>query len=175
MLPTLRSWFFTLALLPLALSAPPIAAQLPVFLVGSAGASFDVDERDPVSGGGFAFLTGVGLRFHRVALGGEFGQHALGGDRKAKQYGAFLRLAATEARRVEPYLLLGVADYQYGPATGTRTRALGASVGPGVTFALLDPRIRVLLEGRFHTSLDRIGTISSQEFMSVALGLEFRP
>lgn len=174
MLQTLRRWFLTLALVPLAVEASPLAAQLPVFVIGSAGASFDVDERDPVGGGGFAFVTGAGLRFRRIAFGAEFGQHTLGGDRKARQYGAFLRLAATSGRRIDPYFVLGVADYRYSPATGTRTRAMGGSLGPGVGLALIDPNVRVVLEGRYHTSLDRIGTISSQEFVAVSLGIELR-
>jgi opacity protein-like surface antigen len=156
------------------LHASPLVGQLPVFVTASAGASFDVDERDPAHGGGFAFLTGVGLHFRRVAFGAEFGHHALGGDRKAKQYGAFLRLAATSGRRINPYVIVGVAGYRYSPATGTRTQTVGGSLGPGLGFSLIVPNVRIVLEGRYHTSLDRIGTISSQEFMAVALGLEFR-
>jgi hypothetical protein len=175
MFQTLQRWPLTLVPVLLILLARVAAAQVPVFLVGSAGGAFDVGERDPMGGGGLAFQTGLGLRFNRVALGGEFGQHALGAARKARQYGAFLRLAATAGRRVEPYLVLGVAVYRFSFGTGSGPRSLGAGVGPGVTFVLLDPAMRVLLEGRFHSSLDRLGTIASQEFVSVVLGLELRP
>jgi hypothetical protein len=174
MLHILQRWSAATALALLTLPAAPLEAQVPAFVTGSAGASFDVDERDPVSGGGFAFLTEVGLRFRRVAVGAEFGRHTLGGDRKARQYGAFARLAANVGRRFEPYLVVGLADYRYSPPAGAGARAFGGSLGLGVGLVLIDPNVRLVLEGRYHSSLEGVGTISSQEFMVVSLGLEFR-
>jgi hypothetical protein len=147
-------------------------AQIPLFVTGSVGASYDVDDRDPRAGGGFAYLTGVGLWFPRVAFGAEFGQHALGGDRKTKQYGAFVRFPATSGGRVRPFFVAGLADYRYTPASGGKSHALGANVGPGVTVALASERASLLLEARFHASFDRIAAISSQEFLSIMLGLQ---
>lgn len=148
------------------------AAQIPLFVTGAVGGSFDIDDRDPLSGGGFAYLTGIGLRFPRVAFGAEFGQHALGGDRKARQYGGFTRFPATSGGRVRPFFVAGLADYRYSPAAGRRSHALGGSVGPGLAIALLSDRASVQLEARFRASFDRIAAISSQEFLSIMMGLE---
>jgi hypothetical protein len=155
-----------------ALVAGGVRAQVPVFVTTSAGAAIDIDETDPVTGGGFAFLGGAGLHFPRVAFGAEFGQHSLGHDRKAKQYGLFVRLPAVTTGRVRPYLVVGVADYRYSPATGRRTRALGGSLGPGVAFRVATPRAAINIETRFHSSFDQIGTISSQDFVGVTMGLD---
>jgi hypothetical protein len=76
-------------------------------------------------------------------------------------------------RRVEPYLLLGLGVYRYSPATGSRSHAVGGSVGPGLAFTIARSRARVLFESRFHSALDRIGTIAGEEFVTVAAGLEF--
>jgi hypothetical protein len=156
----------------LALGPRALHAQVPVFVTGSAGGAVDIDQTDPVTGGGFAFLSGVGLRFARVMFGAEFGQHSLGHDRKAKQYGGFLRLPAVTRGRVRPYLVAGVADYRYSPATGRRSQALGGSIGPGIAFSLLSPHAFVNLETRFHTAFDQIGAISSQDFVAITLGLD---
>lgn len=151
--------------------ARPVAGQVAVVVTGAAGASFDIDDRDPETGGGFSFLTGVGLRVSRISFGAEFGQHAVGQDRKAKQYGAFVRLPATSGGRVEPYFILGVADYRYSPSAGGKTRSLGGSVGPGVFLNVASSPVHVLFEARFHTSFDRISTISSQDYVAVSAGL----
>lgn len=167
----LRSLVVLAALVSLApLRAP---AQVPLEITGTAGATFDVDDRDPESGGGFSFLTGIGLRLPRLTLGAEFGQHTVGNDRKAKQYGAFVRVPATTEGRVRPYFVLGIADYRYSPAFGGRTHAIGGSVGPGLRLSVVPSRIHLLLEARFHTSFDGIGTISSQEYLGVSAGLGF--
>jgi hypothetical protein len=150
----------------------PGAAQLPLFVSGAVGGSYDIDDRDPETGGGFGFLTGVGLRFKQVAFGAEFGQHALGGDRKARQYGAFVRLPASSGGPVRPYLVAGVADYRYSPSTGSKRHALGGSVGPGATFALGSWHASAILEARFHSSFDQLAAVSSQEFLSVMVGLQ---
>jgi hypothetical protein len=161
-----------LAVVFFAVLAPRLEAQVPLFVTGSGGASFDVDDRDPQTGGGLGFLAGIGVRLPRIAFGAEFGQHSLGQDRKAKQYGAFLRAPALSGGRVRPYLVAGVADYRYSPAVGNRTSALGGSIGPGLMFSLLSNQASVVLEARYHASFDRIGTISSQEFVSITLGLD---
>jgi hypothetical protein len=161
-----------LALL-ISILARPVAGQVAVVLTGVAGASFDIDDRDPETGGGFSFLTGIGLRLSRISFGAEFGQHAVGQDRKAKQYGVFLRLPATTGGRVEPYFVLGVADYRYSPAAGGKSHSPGGSVGPGVLLNVASSPVRVLFEVRFHTSFDRISTISSQDYVAVGAGLGF--
>lgn len=168
----MRRLAVALALLILIL-ARPVAGQSAVVLTGVAGASFDIDDRDPETGGGFSFLTGIGLRLSRVSFGAEFGQHAVGQDRKAKQYGVFVRLPATTGGRVEPYFVLGVADYRYSPAAGGKTHSLGGSVGPGVLLNVASSPVRILFEVRFHTSFDRISTISSQDYVAVGAGLGF--
>lgn len=152
----------------------PATGQVAVVVTGAAGASFDIDDRDPETGGGFSFLTGIGLRLSRVSFGAEFGQHAVGQDRKAKQYGVFVRLPATTGGRAEPYFVLGVADYRYSPATGGKTHSLGGSVGPGVFVNVAKSPVRVLFEARFHTSFDRISTISSQDYVAISAGLGLR-
>jgi hypothetical protein len=151
--------------------ARPGLGQVAVIATGAAGASFDIDDRDPETGGGFSFLTGFGLRLSRVSFGAEFGQHAVGQDRKAKQYGVFVRLPATTGGRAEPYFVLGVADYRYSPAAGGKTHSLGGSVGPGVFVNVARSPVRVLFEARFHTSFDRISTISSQDYVAISAGL----
>ena len=147
-------------------------AQMPVFVSGSAGAAVDIDETDPVTGSGFAFLAGIGLRFPRFAIGAEFGQHSLGHDRKAKQYGVFGRLPAVTTGRVRPYLVIGVADYRYSPTTGRRTHALGGSLGPGIALSVLAPRVGIIIETRFHSGFDQTGTLSSQDFVGITMGLD---
>lgn len=164
----------SVVLLSLLFLAPPQAgAQVPLEVTGAAGASFDLDDRNPESGGGFSFLTGIGVRLSRLTVGAEFGQHTTGNDRKAKQYGVFVRLPAVTEGRVRPYFVLGIADYRYSPAFGGRTHAVGGSVGPGLQLAVASTHVHLLLEARFHTSFDRIGTISSQEYLGVGAGLGF--
>ena len=155
------------------LFAGPAAAQVPVFVNGSIGGSYDIDDRDPLTGGGFAYLVGVGLRFRQLAVGAEFGQQSLGGGRKAKQYGAVARFSAGSSGPVRPYFVVGVSDYRYSPAANGNRSAVGGSVGPGVAFALASWRVSALLEARFHSSFDRIAAVSSQEFLSVMVGLQF--
>ena len=161
----------TLALL-LGLLPAGVCAQVPLFVTGSAGAAIDIDQTDPVTGGGFAFLAGIGLRYPRFSFGAEFAQHSLGHDRKAKQYGVFGRLPAVTAGAVRPYLVIGVADYRYSPTSGRRTHALGGSLGPGVAFRVLSQRVGIVIETRFHSSFDQIGTISSQDFVGITVGLD---
>jgi hypothetical protein len=76
------------------------------------------------------------------------------------------------SRWIEPYLTIGLGLYRYTPGSGARARAVGGSLGPGIAFALGQARVRLLLEGRFHTALDKIGTIASQDFFGIAAGLE---
>jgi hypothetical protein len=135
------------------------------------GASYDIGDNGPASGGGFSYLTSIGLRLSRVTLGAEFGQHGIGDDRKAKQYGAFLRLPAVTAGRARPYLVVGIADYRFSPVSAGRTHSIGGSVGPGILVGLASYRVHLVFEARFHTSFDQIGTISSQEFLGVSAGL----
>ncbi|HMV33447.1 MAG TPA: hypothetical protein PKA50_15115 [Gemmatimonadales bacterium] len=159
-------------ILGLALTLPVgAAAQLPLVASGMAGVSFDIDDRDPVSGGGFSFLTEAGLAYARIEFGAEVGQHNLGNDRKAKQYGAFVRFTAPASRRAVPYLVAGLAQYRYSPAGSGSTHALGGSLGPGVRLGLDEGHLALLLEARFHTSFERARVISSQDFIAVAAGL----
>ncbi len=157
----------------LPLAPLPAAGQVPVVVTGAAGATFDIDDRDPESGGGFSVLTGIGLRLSRLTIGAEFGRHSVGNDRKARQYGAFVRLPARTSGRVRPYFVLGLADYRYSPAFGGKTHAIGGSVGPGVLLSVASSHVHLLLEARFHTSFDRIGTISSQEYLGITAGVGF--
>jgi hypothetical protein len=166
---TLR-WLVSVVV-PILLAPDPLAGQVPLVLTGSMGATFDIGDNGPASGGGFSYHTGIGLRLSRLTLGAEFGQHGLGDDRKAKQYGAFLRFPAMTAGRARPYLVVGVADYRFTPVPAGRTHSLGGSVGPGVLVALASRRVHLVLEARFHTSFDQIGTLSSQEFLGVSAGL----
>ncbi len=147
------------------------AAQLPLVATGMAGVSFDIDDRDPVSGGGFSFLSEVGLAYPRIEFGAEVGQHRLGNDRKAGQYGAFIRFTAPASRRAVPYLVAGLAQYRYTPAGSGSTHALGGSLGPGVRLGLDQGHLALVLEARFHTSFERARVISSQDFIAVSAGL----
>lgn len=74
---------------------------------------------------------------------------------------------------MRPFFIAGVADYRYSPAPSRKSRALGASVGPGLIVTLVPARATVVLQARFHSSFDRVAAVSSQEFVSVMLGLEF--
>jgi hypothetical protein len=168
-LSTLRPAVTVLALL--LGGAGTVRAQRP-FISGLAGAAFDLDQATPGAGGGFSLLSQVGLRLRGVVFGAEFGRHLRGGDRKARQYGAFVRVPATVSRWIEPYLTIGLGLYRYAPGSGTRARAIGGSLGPGIAFTLGQARARLLLEGRFHTALDKIGTIASQDFFGIGAGLE---
>lgn len=147
-------------------------AQVPIYLTAAGGAAIDIDQTDPVTGGGWAFLVGAGVHFPRVAFGAEFGRHSLGHERSARQYGVFVRLPAVTAGRVRPYLVIGVADYRYSPTSGPRTHTLGGSVGPGITIRVPSSAVAIKIETRFHSSFDQIGTISSQDFVGVTTGLE---
>ncbi len=159
-------------LVGLAFAAPETAvAQLPLVASGMAGVSFDINDDDPVSGAGFSFLAEVGLAYSRIEFGAEAGQHNLGRDRKARQYGAFVRFTAPALRRVVPYLVAGLAQYRFSPAGSGSSHALGGSLGPGVRFGLDQAHLALLLEARFHTSFERARVISSQDFVSVSAGL----
>jgi hypothetical protein len=155
-----------------ALRAGPLAAQLPLIVHGAAGIAFDVGDVVPVTGAGVVVLGGVGLLIHHVAFGGEVGRYALGGDRRARLVGAFLRLPALAGRQVAPYFVLGLGCYRYSPAAGSHDQAFGGSVGPGLAVAISRRRARLLFEARFHGALDRSGTIGGQDFVSVAAGVE---
>jgi hypothetical protein len=148
-----------------------LRAQMALVGHGQGGVSVDIDDQDAASGAGFSFLTGLGIRLRTVEFGGEFGHHMLGRDRKAKQYGGWLRVFAPGRGGVRAFLVVGVANYRYSPATGSRTQAMGGSIGPGVLFPLGDPRAGVFLEARFHSGFDRLGVIASQEFLSLTAGL----
>ncbi|MBK7714781.1 MAG: hypothetical protein IPI38_05095 [Gemmatimonadetes bacterium] len=169
-MPTSRSRLASLLALLLAVPAGA-SAQVPLVASGMAGVSFDLDDRDPVSGGGFSFLTQVGVALSRIEFGAEVGQHQLGSDRKASQYGAFLRFTAPALRRAVPYLVAGLAQYRYSPAGSGTSHALGGSLGPGVRLRLDEAHLSLLLEARFHTSFERMRVISSQDFIAVSAGL----
>ncbi|MEO8139150.1 MAG: hypothetical protein ABI742_05865 [Gemmatimonadota bacterium] len=154
------------------LVARQATAQLPIFAAGFAGAGFDVGTTSPNSGGGFSYQAEIGLRFRRLTIGGEFGQHDIGGDRKARLIGAFVRLGATTTGQVRPYLVLGFGDYRYSPSAAGKTRALGGNAGLGVLFPIGGNRAGVLLEARYHSAFDGVGSISSREFASVVAGLQ---
>jgi hypothetical protein len=155
------------------LGSTALKAQVPVFITGSAGASLDVDSSDPVTGGGFCYLAGIGLRLTRVHFGGEIASHGLGHSRTARQLGAFARLPAMTRGPVRPYLVVGVADYRYDANSVPHRGALGGSIGAGAEFAVLSRHAGLVLEARFHTAFDKIGTISTQDFLSIGLGLDF--
>lgn len=149
----------------------PLRAQVPLVIHGQAGIAVDVDDQDGASGAGFSGLTGIGVRIRTLEFGGEVGQHSLGRDRKAKQYGAWLRAFASGRGRVRAYLVAGLANYRYSPSNGNRTQAIGGSIGPGALFLLGDAPVGVLLEARFHSGFDRLGVIASQEFLTLSAGL----
>ncbi len=156
----------------LLLVAAPAAAQLPVFAAGQAGASFDVGSDRPNAGAGFAWQGAVGVRLPRVAFGGEYGRYTLGGGRRARVVGGFLRLVAITSGKVRPYFVVGFADYRYSPTAAGKAHALGASVGPGLVIPLGGRHAGVLFEVRYHSGFEQISNISHPEFVSVGAGLE---
>jgi hypothetical protein len=168
----LRWWVAPCLIITMA--AAPVAGQTAVVVTGAAGASFDIDDRDPETGGGFSFFTSAGLRLARVSFGVEFGRYAVGHERKARQLGAFVRVPALSEGRVEPYFVLGLADYRYTAPAGGTNHSLGGSVGPGVLLHVASSPAHVLLEARFHTSFDRISTIASQDYVAISAGLGVR-
>lgn len=168
-LPELRRLLLPLLLL---LMAPAgLSAQVGFAVTGLAGASFDIDDRDPVTGGGLAGIGDLGVVLREVEFGGEFGEHGLGHGRTARQIGAYARFWPPVSGRAQPFLVIGLASYRYDPAPGNRSHAAGGSLGGGVQFPLLGQRIGSLVEVRFHSSFDRIRLLSTQDFISVMLGL----
>jgi hypothetical protein len=152
-----------------------LTAQVAFVAHGLGSVSVDVDDQDAASGAGFGFMAGAGIRLRNLEFGGEYGQHGLGDDRKAKQYGGWIRVFATGPSRVRLFLVAGIADYRYSPASGSRSRSVGGSVGPGVIIPLGSARTSLLLEARFHSGFDRLGVISSQEFLSISAGVRLAP
>jgi hypothetical protein len=160
---------------PLVLSvlcARQATAQLPVFAAGFAGAAFDVGATSPVSDGGFSYQAELGLHFRRVMLGGEFAQHRIGGGRKARFIGAFVRIPAIASGHVRPFFVAGFGDYRYSPSAAGKTRALGGNAGIGILFPLGGERAGLVIEARYHSAFDGVGSISSREFASVGAGLQ---
>ena len=170
-LPVRRSLSLVVLALLLAAFAGGLGAQVPLVVHGLGGIAVDIDDQDAASGAGFSLLTGVGIRLRTLEFGGEFGHQSLGDDRKAKQYGGWLRVFAPGRGGLRAYLVAGIANYRYSPATGSRSQAMGGSIGPGLLLRLGDPRAALLLEARFHSGFDRLGVIASQEFLTVSAGL----
>lgn len=165
-----------LVVLLCAATAPlALRAQVQFVAHGLGSVSVDVDDQDATSGAGFGFMAGAGIRLRNLEFGGEYGQHGLGDDRKAKQYGGWIRVFATGQSRVRLFLVAGIADYRYSPASGSRSHSVGGSIGPGVIIPLGSPRTSLLLEARFHSGFDRLGVISSQEFLSISAGVRLAP
>ncbi len=157
--------------LPL-LMVRPLAAQLPLFVAATAGAGFDVGNNSPTSGGGFAYQAEVGLHFHRLTVGGEYGHHEIGGGRSARFIGAFARLPASTTGPVRPYLVLGFGDYRYTPNLTGNSRAFGGNAGLGAYIPVGGERAAIILEARYHSAFEGMGSISAREFASVGAGLQ---
>lgn len=165
-----------LVVLLFAATAPlTLRAQVQFVAHGLGSVSVDVDDQDAASGAGFGFMAGAGIRLRNLEFGGEYGQHGLGEDRKAKQYGGWIRVFATGPSRVRLFLVAGIADYRYSPASGSRSHSVGGSIGPGVLIPLGSARTSIMLEARFHSGFDRLGVIASQEFLSISAGVRLAP
>ena len=171
-MPTPRPDCRLLASLLLCLLVPAgLRAQVGVAATGLAGVSFDIDDRDPVTGGGVAGIADLGVVLREIEFGAEFGDHGLGHGRGARQYGAYARFWPPVRGRAAPYLVVGLASYHYYPVPGNHSHAFGGSLGGGVRFPILGSRAGTLVEVRFHSSFDRIRLLSTQEFISGMLGL----
>lgn len=162
---------YALASLVMLLAVRPVQAQVPLFIAGMAGAAFDAGETSPSTGGGFSYQAEVGVRFGHLMPGLEFARHRMGGGRSARFLGVFARLPATLTGPARPYLVVGFGDYRYSPHSSGKARALGGNAGLGVLFPLAGNRAGVMLEARFHSAFDGVGSISAREFASVEAGL----
>jgi hypothetical protein len=154
------------------LCARELDAQLPVFAAGFAGAAFDVGRTSPASDGGFSYQAELGFRVRRIMLGAELAQHRIGGGRQARFIGGFLRVPAASSGRVRPYFVAGFGDYRYSPSAAGKTRSLGGNAGLGVLFQLGSERASLVIEARYHSAFDGVGSISAREFASVEAGLQ---
>jgi hypothetical protein len=156
----------------LSVAAPPIHAQVPLFVAGFAGAAFDVGSDAPNAGGGFGYQGEVGARLGGLVLAGEYGHFVTGQDHKAQLFGAVVRLPAVSTGAVRPYLIAGLGEYKYAPVIGGKSRALGGSAGLGAFFTFGSERVGGLLEARFHSAFTGLGSLSSREFAAVLAGLQ---
>jgi hypothetical protein len=71
-----------------------------------------------------------------------------------------------------PYLVVGFGDYRYSPNASGKARALGGNAGLGVLFRVAGDRAGLMLEARFHSAFDGVGSISAREFASVGAGVQ---
>ncbi len=159
-------------LILLMLVVRPAQAQLPLFIAGAAGAAFDVGATNPTSGGGFSYQADLGVRLGRVVPGAEFAEHRTGGGRMARFIGVFVRLPATTTGPARPYLVVGFGDYRYSPNASGKARALGGNAGLGAFFPVGGHLAGLMLEARYHSAFDGVGSISAREFASVEAGLQ---
>lgn len=159
----------------LSFSATVVQAQLPLFATGLAGGAFFTDDNLPGGGGGgFAFQTDLGLRYPRVAFGGEFGEYRTGGDFKTRVFGGFIRLPSAGNGPVHLYFAAGLGAYQALPSTGGSRTTAGGSLGPGADITLVPHRLGLLIEARFHSTFDRLSGINRQQFLALLGGIELR-
>lgn len=161
---------FLLCLLPLL--ARPGQAQIPIFIAGTAGAAFGAGATTPTSGGGFSYQAELGLRLRGVVPGAEFAEHRTGGGRTARFLGVFVRLPGTTTGPARPFLVVGFGDYRYALNASGKARALGGNAGLGVLFPVGGDRAGLMLEARYHSAFDGVGSISAREFASVAAGVQ---
>jgi hypothetical protein len=159
------------AALVLLLAARPVQGQVPLFVAGMAGAAFDAGQASPSSGGGFAYLAQLGVRLGHLLPGAEFARYQMGGGRSARFLGVFARLPATTTGPARPYFVVGLGDYRYSPHSSGKARAFGGNAGLGVSFPVAGNRAGLMLEARFHSAFDGVGSISAREFASVEAGV----
>lgn len=169
-----RMWYLVLALLLLAPMG--LAAQLPIFVTGTAGGAFNTDENTPEgTGGGFAWLAQAGLRLAHVSLGGEYATYRTGRGAKTKVFGGFARFPTNLGEStIQLYLTVGLGVYQFSPSNAKSSSTAGGSIGPGVSLGLPSTPLAFMAEVRFHSTFDKLPRINSQQYLGVLGGVELR-
>jgi hypothetical protein len=169
-----RTW--ALALLLVGLLPAGLAAQLPVFVSGTAGGAFNTDENTPGgTSGGFAYQTQLGLRLAHVAFGGEYASYSTGADVTSRVFGGFVRFPSYLGDSpTQIYLALGLGVYRFSPSAGKGSTTAGGSLGPGVSIGLRNVPVAFVAEVRFHSTFDKLPRINNQQYIAVLGGAELR-